>query len=153
VNYATFPAGGNITITCTFTGSATFIELWAWAITGFTTGSAPLPFDSASAYQSAGPGVGTGIVTTNPTTLITTFSRFNSTANPTPGSTWTSIHVGTPATFSFGQYKIVSSAGTYPGDVTVGTGDQNGTVQDAVVGPAAAGGGGGGSLMLTGAGQ
>jgi hypothetical protein len=114
-------------ITVNFAGTASYVDLNAFGVSGANTSS---PFDSNVSVP-ATPASSTGVVTTsNANDLIVAGYRFGSDATPAAGTGWTAINAS--GDYFLSEYQVVSSA--QAGLVaTASTADQNGGIIDAIV--------------------
>ena len=114
-------------ITVNFAGTASYVDLNAFGVSGANTSS---PFDSNVSVP-ATPATSTGSITTsNANDLIIAGYRFGSNATPAAGAGWTAINAS--GSYYLSEYQIVSA--TQAGLVaTASTGDENGGIVDAIV--------------------
>ena len=113
-------------ITVNFVGTASYVDVNAFGVSGANTAS---PFDSNVSVP-ATPGTSVGSITTsNANDIIFAGYRFGSNASPVAGAGWTAINAS--GNYYLSEYKIVSA--TQAGLVaTASTGDQNGGIVDAI---------------------
>jgi len=111
-------------ITVDFTGTASYVDLNAFGISGTNTSS---PFDTSVPVN---PATSTGTVTTtNADDLVFASYRFTYDATPSAGSSWTAINAS--GGYYLSEYEITSASQT--GLVaTASTTDENGGIVDAV---------------------
>ncbi len=112
-------------ITVNFAGTASYVDLNAFGISGANTSS---PFDTS---VPATPASSTGAVTTsNANDLIFAAYRFSTDATPSAGSSWTAINASGGYYLSEDQIVSATQAGLV---ATASTADENGGIVDAVV--------------------
>jgi len=112
-------------ITVDFAGTASYVDLNAFGISGANTSS---PFDTSVPVT---PATSTGTVTTsNADDLVFASYRFTSDATPSAGPSWTAINAS--GGYYLSEYQITSAPQT--GLVaTASTADENGGIVDSIV--------------------
>ena len=129
-------------ITVNFTGTASYVDLNAFGISGANTSS---PFGTSAPVTAT---TSTGALTTsNANDFVFAGYRFASDATPGAGSSWTAINAGSG--YYLSEYQVVSAPQT--GLVaTASTTDENGGIVDAVQAAASTSGAGGALTVAAG---